>query len=231
MLYDDEDTQPAQVSYQWDPARLKFADVSRWVKLASARAYADACLAKVIGIKISEGEHWSGTPEARAAVELCVSVGLIVVGYQYGPYHPEAFLQAFPPRPGCIPSLDFEFSQTNRDDGNIRLRAAERWVMAVGDAWQRLPWFYGRSAWQALGSPANTVIRHCPYWGPQYGSRMTTPRGVGRAVAWQYSDGVAGPAPRTHAGIEIVAGVTKPCDMSVLLCTPDELRAMAQAHG
>ena len=227
-IWDDEDTQPIQPSIQWDSARPKFADVNRWVRLANAREYAAACDAKVIGIKVSEGERWSGTPEARAAVELCISAGLIVIGYQYGPYHPEAFVQAFPPRRGCIPCLDFEFSQTNRDDGLMRQNAAERWVETVADAWQALPWFYGRSEWQAIGSPAGTLVRHCPYWGPQYGQRLVVPKGVGRAVAWQYSDGVTGPAPRTHAGIERAAGGTKPCDMSVLLCTIDELRAMAK---
>lgn len=231
MLFDDEDTSPAQAVYSWDPNRLRFADTNRWVKLANAKQYADANAAKVIAVKVAEGEHWSGTAEARAAVELCVSAGLIVIGYQFGPYHPEAFLKTFPPRPGCIPALDFEFSQLNRDDGEIRQRCAERWVMTVADAWQRLPWFYGRAEWLAIGAPTHTLIRHCPYWGPQYGPRLTTPRGVGRAVAWQYSDGVTGPAPRTHAGIELAGGVTKPCDMSALLCTLDELRAMAQATG
>jgi hypothetical protein len=157
--------------------------------------------------------------------------GLIVVGYQYGPGSPEAFLHAFPPRPGCIPVLDFEFAASDQTPPAARVKAAEHWIKVVGDAWSRLPWFYGRDAWQSAGSPKATMVEVCHYWGPQYGQHLTPPRGVGRAVAWQYTDGsAAGPigAPRTHTGIELRGDETTPCDMNALLVSPQELRAMAR---
>jgi Glycosyl hydrolases family 25 len=229
MSQDDEDTQPQRPGpVSWLPSRPLFADVNRWVRLADPCAYANACSAGCIGVKVSEGENWIGALEARQVVDACLAAGLIVIGYHYGPASPDAFLGAFPPRSGCIPCLDFEFAGAEHSGSAARVAAAERWIAAVGDAWGRFPWFYGRSEWMIAGAPKDTLVSSCPYWGPQYGTHMTPPRGVGRTVAWQYTDGASGPEPRTHAGIELRPdGTTKACDMSALVVPVATLRAMA----
>lgn len=198
----------------WDPTLLTWADCSHWHPLQDAQAYAAANHAGLVGIKVSQGS--SPAALGGSMVAAAEASGLIVVGYEYGPMHPDAFLKLFPPRPGRIPCLDFE------GDG-ITVALAEAWIRAVATAYGRQPWFYAGVNWTQAGAPEHTAMASCPWWGPQYGPHLRVPRGVGKPVAWQYSEGVGGPP---HATLEHV-GVKGKCDMNALLVGLDELHAMA----
>jgi hypothetical protein len=210
----DEATPHLAQVISWDPTLPVWADVNRYHPLVSASDYAQANKAHLIGVKISQGAapgHNGHT--AVAAAEL---FGLIVVGYEYGPTHPDVFLKLFPPKPGRIPCLDYEGSE-------LSVAAAELWIQTVRAAYGRAPWFYGGERWVAAGEPINTAVAGCPWWAPEYASHLRVLRGVGKPIAWQFSNGVAGPpnSPRNHSGVE------GNCDLSVLLCGGSELRLMA----
>lgn len=194
---------------EWDPLRPRFADVNHWHPVSDWDAYARACDAKCVGVKIGEGGLLSkGASEAVRSAE---SRGLVVIGYNYGTQGVDAFLRNFDPRPGRIPCLDFE-------GASAAVASAEAWIRAVTAAYGRRPWFYGRSKWMSEGAPLHTEVSRCPYWGSQYGHKLNVPLGVGDPVAWQYTDGQLSPSggPREHAGVGY-------CDMNVLLMTADQL--------
>jgi len=206
---------------EWDPARPVWADCNRYHPLVDPDAYAAACGCGLLGVKVSEGGLVAKT--GQTAIEAAEARGLIVVGYEYGAADPERFLELFPPKPGRLPCLDFEGK-------NATLELAEKWVAEVTAAYGRPPWFYAGFMWRALGQPEDTALAACPWWGAQYGPHLRMMRGVGKPVAWQFRGGsTVGPdgAPMTMPGI---AG-PGPCDLSALLCSIEELWAMAGALG
>jgi len=211
--------------FRWDPERPRWADVNRWVRIADMPTYAAAATARCVGIKMAEGTGWVGTLRAQRAVRAARDAGLIVIGYQYGPAKPDAFLRAFPPEEGCIPALDFEFRNVTaqRWEWRQRVSLASEWIRRVEAEWKRVPWFYAGHEWRDAGEPTDTAVSRLPYWGARYGPRLVVPKGVGEPVAWQYSDGRSGPEPHSIAGIENSA----PCDMNVLLVSHTRLLRLA----
>lgn len=194
----------------FDPNRPIFADVNHWHPLLDIREYIKHCSAKCIGIKISEGNFIA--QHAMGYLQLAEQHGLIVIGYNYG-LNSSVFLNAFPPKPGRIPCLDFE-------GNSLSISGAEVFINQVNREWGRLPLFYAGSCWRALGQPTGTVVEQCPYWGPQYGHKLIPPNGVGNPIAWQFTDGKFGPGPKKFPGIGT-------CDINSLLVSQDELRIIA----
>lgn len=196
----------------FDLNRPRFADVSRYHPVVDFGAYAAATGAGALAFKVTEGSYLD--PTANGHLRGAESAGLVTIGYEFGVLNVNTFLEYFPPKPGRIPVLDFE-------GASITVAAAEAWIKAVRSAYGRSPWFYGHSEWVAQGAPGGTEIANCPYWGARYGGPLEIPNGVGKPVAFQYTDGSNGPQP--HA----FAGVTGNCDINMLVIEPDELRAMA----
>lgn len=206
------------VIVEWDGTRPVFADVNHHHPLLSPAHYAEMSACGLIGVKVSQ----DGAPADMGVqmVQAAERAGLVVLGYQFGPRDPDGFLKLFPPGEGRIPCLDFEGEHAV---GPGAIARAEAFVRAVEAAHGRGVWFYAGREWSLAGEPGDTAMALCPWWGPQYGPHLRVRRGVGRPVAWQFSDGVGGPegAPRWHAGVRGA------CDMSALLITIDEMRLMA----
>jgi hypothetical protein len=196
----------------FDPSRPQFADVNHYHPVVDFGAYAAATTAAALGFKVTEGGHLDPTGNAHLAG--AEAHGLVCIGFEYGLVNVNVFLQEFSPKEGRIPVLDFE-------GASISVAAAEAWIKAVKAAYGRYPWFYGHSEWIAQGSPVGTEVQNCPYWGARYGGPLEIPAGVGRPVAFQFTDGSAGPQP--HA----FAGVSGNCDVNMLIIEPAELRALA----
>lgn len=201
----------------FDPNRYMFADVNHWHPLLDVNEYLDKSFKKFpyqkancISIKISEGNFIA--QHAMGTLQVAEQKGLIIIGYNYGLSF-DTFMHAFPPKAGRIPCLDFE-------GNSLSVSGAELWVNEVSKEWGRMPLFYAGSAWRALGQPTGTVVENCPYWGPQYSNHLLVPNGVGKPVAWQFTDGKFGPGPKSFPGIG-------KCDINSLLISYEELRLIA----
>jgi lysozyme len=180
--------------------------------VVSFGAYTQATTAGALGFKVTEGSYLDPTTNAHLAG--AEQNGLIAIGYEYGILNVNTFLQYFPPKDGRIPVLDFE-------GASISVAAAEAWIKVVKGAYGRYPWFYGHSEWITQGAPSGTEVQNCPYWGARYGGPLEIPNGVGKPVAFQFTDGKNGPLPHVFPGI---AGN---CDINMLIIEPSELRALA----
>jgi hypothetical protein len=196
----------------FDPTRPQFVDSSHYHPVLDFGAYAQATEARALGFKVTEGNYLD--PTANGHLDGAEQHGLICIGYEYGLVNVNTFLQYFPPKPGRIPVLDFE-------GASISVSGAESWIKAVTAAYGRAPWFYGHSEWIAQGAPTDTAVSQCPYWGARYGGPLEIPNGVGRPVAFQFTDGSAGPQPHTFTGVQ------GNCDINMLIITPAELRDLA----
>jgi hypothetical protein len=200
----------------YDPARPQFVDASHYHPVVNFGAYAQATGAGALAFKVTQGSYID--PTANDHLVGTEQQGLICLGYEYGLVNVNNFLQHFPPKPGRIPVLDFE-------GASISVDAAETWIRTVKKEYGRYPWFYGHSEWMAQGSPSDTEVANCPYWGARYGGPLEIPAGVGKPVAFQFTDGSHGPQPHAFPG---VAGN---CDINMLIIEPAELRALAGLAG
>jgi lysozyme len=175
----------------YDPALPQFADASHYHPVVDFGAYIQAARAGALAFKVTEGSYLD--PTANGHLSGAEQHGLACIGYEYGLLNVNTFLQHFSPKPGRIPVLDFEGT-------SISVAAAEAWIGAVKSAYGRYPWFYGHSEWIARGAPADTEVQNCPYWGARYGGPLEIPTGVGRPVAFQFTDGSNGPQPSCESG-------------------------------
>lgn len=200
----------------FDPARPRFADVSHYHPVVDFAAYSAAAGARALGFKVTEGSYLD--PTANKHLAGAEAAGLVCIGYEYGLLNVNTFLRTFAPKAGRIPVLDFE-------GASISVAAAEAWIKVVKSAFGRYPWFYGHNEWIARGAPANTEVSNCPYWGARYGGPLEIPNGVGKPVAFQFTDGSHGPQPHGFAG------VSGNCDVNMLVVEPAELRALATGAG
>jgi lysozyme len=196
----------------YDPNRPQFVDVSHYHPVIDFGAYVAASGAGALGFKVTEGSYLD--PTANGHLAGAEAAGLVCIGYEYGLVNMNTFLQCFPPKAGRIPVLDFE-------GASLSVAGAEAWIKAVQSAYGRYPWFYGHNEWIAQGAPGGTEVANCPYWGARYGGPLEIPNGVGKPVAFQFTNGSSGPSPHSFAGI---AGN---CDINMLVIDPSELRAMA----
>jgi hypothetical protein len=196
----------------FDPTRPRFADVSHYHPVVDFVAYAAAAGAGALGFKVTEGSYLD--PRANEHLAGAEAAGLVCIGYEYGLLNVNTFLRCFAPKAGRIPVLDFE-------GASISVAAAEAWIKAVNAAYGRYPWFYGHNEWIAQGAPAGTEVSNCPYWGARYGGPLEIPNGVGKPVAFQFTDGSNGPQPHGFAG------VSGNCDVNMLVIEPAELPALA----
>ena len=172
----------------FDPTRPQFADVSHYQPVIDFATYAAATGAAALAFEVTEGSYLD--PTANAHLAGAKAAGLLCIGYEYGLVNVNTFLGLFPPKAGRIPVLDFE-------GASLSVAGAEAWIRAVKAAYGRYPWFYGHNEWITQGSPANTEVSNCPYWGARYGGPLEIPAGVGKPVAFQFTDGSNGPHGRT----------------------------------
>jgi Putative peptidoglycan binding domain/Glycosyl hydrolases family 25 len=196
----------------FDKDRPQFVDVSHYHPVLDFGAYVQAANAGALAFKVTEGSYLD--PTANGHLAGAEQHGLVAIGFEYGLLNVNTFLQFFPPKPGRIPVLDFE-------GASVSVAAAEAWIRVVKSAYGRYPWFYGNSAWNAQGAPADTEVANCPYWGARYGGPLEVPNGVGQPVAFQFTDGSSGPLP--HA----FPGVSGNCDIDMLVISPSDLKALA----
>lgn len=196
----------------FDPTRPQFVDVSHYHPVVDFAAYAAATGAGALAFKVTEGSYLD--PTANDHLAGAEAAGLVCIGYEYGLVNVNTFLSCFPPKAGRIPVLDFE-------GASLSVSGAEAWIKAVQAAYGRYPWFYGHNEWIAQGAPAGTEIANCPYWGARYGGPLEIPNGVGKPVAFQFTNGSSGPSPH------LFAGVSGNCDINMLIVDPPELRALA----
>lgn len=194
----------------FDAQKPRFADVNHYHPVRDFELYASAATAGALGFKVSQGT-WLD-PTLSDHLNGAESHQLIAIGFSYGTDAVDTFLRVFPPKPGRIPVLDFE--------GDVSVAGAEAWIYAVQAAYGRYPWFYGRADWIRCGQPRDTLVAQCPFWGAEYGELLLLPPGVGTPVAFQFSDGTHGPLPHDFAGIGT-------CDVDMLICSLDQLRALA----
>ena len=196
----------------YDPARPQFVDASHYHPVINFGVYAQATAANALAFKVTEGSYLD--PTANAHLAGAEQHALVCIGYEYGLLNVNTFLQYFPPKPGRIPVLDFE-------GASISVAAAEAWIRAVKAAYGRYPWFYGHAEWVTQGAPVGTEVEQCPYWGARYGGPLEIPSGVGKPVAFQFTDGSYGPLPHSFPG------VSGNCDVNMVVVEPAELRALA----
>jgi hypothetical protein len=196
----------------FDPSKPRFADVSHYHPVASFSDYARATDAQALAFKVTQGSFLD--PTSNKHLDGCEQHGLVAIGYEYGLVNVKFFLERFPPKEGRIPVLDFE-------GASISVAAAEAWIRTVKGAYGRYPWFYGGAEWRARGEPGGTEVENCPFWGARYGKPLEVPGGVGKPVAFQFTDGQHGPEPHQFPG------VVGNCDVNMLLVPPEELREMA----
>jgi lysozyme len=196
----------------YDPSRPQFVDVNHNHPVVNFGLYAQSTAAGALAFKVTEGSFLD--PTANAHLAGAERQGLVCIGFEYGLVNVNKYLETFAPKDGRIPVLDFE-------GASISVAGAEAWIRAVKNAYGRYPWFYGHNEWLAQGSPRGTEVENCPYWGARYGGPLEVPEGVGKPVAFQFTDGSHGPQPHAFPG---VAGN---CDINMLVIEPSELRALA----
>jgi lysozyme len=196
----------------YDPSRPQFVDASHYHPVVNFGLYAQSTGAGALAFKVTQGSYLD--PTANDHLVGAERQGLVCIGYEYGLVNVNTFLASFAPKAGRIPVLDFE-------GASISVSGAEAWIRAVKSAYGRYPWFYGHNEWLAQGSPKDTEVQNCPYWGARYGGPLEVPDGVGKPVAFQFTDGSYGPQPHSFPG---VAGN---CDINMLVIEPGELRALA----
>src|SRR5450432_1059230 len=196
----------------YDSKRPQFVDASHYHPVIDFARYSQASSAGALAFKVTEGSHLDPTVNDHLAG--AERYGLICIGYEYGLVNVNTFLSSFPPALGRIPVLDFE-------GASISVAGSEAWIRLVKAAFGRYPWFYGHSEWINQGAPTDTEVQNCPYWGARYGGPLEVPPGVGKPVAFQFTDGSFGPQPHTFPG---VAGN---CDINMLIAEPAELKILA----
>lgn len=196
----------------YDSKRPQFVDASHYHPVISFATYAQAAGAGALAFKVTEGSQLD--PTVNDHLTGADGYGLISIGYEYGLVNVNTFLESFPPAPGHIPVLDFE-------GASISVAGAEAWIRTVKDAYGRYPWFYGHTEWLSQGAPTGTEVQNCPYWGARYGGPLEVPAGVGKPVAFQFTDGRFGPQPH------VFPGVAGNCDINMLIVEPAELRTLA----
>jgi hypothetical protein len=196
----------------FDPARPQFVDVSHYHPIVDLAAYVAATRAAALGFKVPEGSYLDPTENNHLA--RAEAAGLVCIGYEYRFVNVNTFLRCFAPKAGRLPVLDFE-------GASLSVAGAEAWIKAVKAAYGRYPWFYGYNEWLAQGAPEQAEVANCPYWGARYGGSLEIPNGVGKPVAFQFTDGSYGSSPHTFPG------VLGNCDVNMLIIEPTELRALA----
>jgi lysozyme len=93
---------------------------------------------------------------------------------------------------------------------------AEEFVAHIFAATQRWPGLYGGSYLRELVSSApDTVLAKCWLWFARYASTLRIPSQWERWTLWQYTDGAAGPEPRSVDGVG-------PCDRNLFNGSPAE---------
>jgi lysozyme len=138
----------------------------------------------------------------------------LAAGLWWGAYHfgqegdgigqAKYFLEVVKPGPTDLLMLDWE---TNPTGGTMTVADAEAFVKYVEAETGRWPGVYGGDLIkELLGPNPDTPLSFCWFWLAEYGP---APRIIPAAwktwTMWQYTDGSAGPEPRTVAGIG-------PCD-------------------
>jgi lysozyme len=99
--------------------------------------------------------------------------------------------------------LDFE---RNPHGSTMSVEQARMFVSLLHDDLGRWPVLYAGS-WlkENLGSNPDEILRQCPLWLAQYGTKPVLPIGWKKFTLWQYTDGKEGPPPRVVPGVG-------PCD-------------------
>ena len=114
--------------------------------------------------------------------------------------------------------LDYE----PNGNSTMTLSQAKAFVSRIKDATGRVPGLYSGSLikQQLGGKPPDPILAECFLWLAQYGPQ---PKGIPATWStwtfWQYTDGVAGPAPHAVDGIG-------PCDRDQFNGTLEELQAL-----
>jgi lysozyme len=130
-------------------------------------------------------------------------------GMLWGAYHfgtgadgleqAEFFLQKVGPDPDVLLVLDLE---ANPQGPSMTLEEARAFVTHIQNVSGRWPGLYaGAYLKQLLGTSHDPVLGNCWFWLAQYGPTAVVPPNWPTWTMWQYTDGAAGLAPHTVAGI------------------------------
>jgi hypothetical protein len=195
---------------------------------------------RILGFKVGNG--WLHDPmsdsEFGAHLRGAENHGLIALGYWFGAQKVEDYLDAFPPKIGRIPCLDFEFQHFKHQPDHVITPQdaddAHTFVTRIHAEWGRWPFFYGHSTWTRAGEPTGTNVENCPYWGPDYLGELTVPAGVGTPVVHQYAASSKGPEPHFFSGVANFRdddGILRGPDMNCLLVPFERIRQIAGLDG
>ena len=148
-------------------------------------------------------------------------------GLMWGAYHfgtgadgveqADYFLQKIQPTPGTLLVLDLE---ANPQGPSMTLDEARAFVTHIQSATGRWPGLYaGSYLKQLLGVSQDPVLANCWFWLAQYGPTAVVPPNWKGWTMWQYTNGAAGLAPYSVAGIGR-------CDRTKFNGTADDLRQL-----
>jgi lysozyme len=180
----------------------RIIDISHWEGEIDFAKVAAAGIVAVIA-KATQGS--SGTDEKYAAYRKAASR----FNFLWGSYHfgtnsevstqVDHYLTTAQPKERDLVCLDFE---RNPNGPSMSLEQARDFVSDVRSRLGRWPVLYAGS-WlkEILGQTPDEILRECPLWLAQYGTKPVMPIGWERFTLWQYTDGKEGPPPHLVPGI------------------------------
>lgn len=199
------------------------------VDLCHFDAVTDFGAAKAAGVagvihKASQGAHYRD-PAYAARRPQAIAAGLLWGAYHFGtsapvPQQIDNFLAAAAPEATTLLALDYE---PNGDD-TMSLAQARQFLADIGDKVGRAPALYGGSLIkQTLGNRVDDFFAGHRLWLSEYCRQPVLPASWQNYWLWQYSDGTAGPPPRSVAGIP--GNAAGEIDCNTFAGTADQLAA------
>lgn len=167
-------------------------------------SFAAACAAGVRGIIHKATTGATGRDDAyRGRRPEALAAGLLWGAYHWGTAAPidqqvDNFLGWAQPDAGTLIALDFEADAGDQ----MTLQGARDFLTAIEQRLGRKAVLYsGATIKAALGQTRDAYFGSHRLWLPDYGPTPVVPPSWGSYWLWQYTDGTAGPGPRSAPGI------------------------------
>jgi lysozyme len=195
---------------------LMVVDIFRGDKVTS---FADAHAAGIRGIIHKATQGVNVTDDAYAGRrQPALDAQMLWGAYHFGtnddvPTQIEKFLGAAKPDDKTLVALDYEPLVVKKVDKTMTLEQAREFMEGIADRLGRKPVLYsGHLVKDQLGNKVDSFFGSHRLWLAQFGPTPKPQKSWGKQWLWQYTDGTAGPGPRTVPGIPGDAKGNLDCD-------------------
>jgi lysozyme len=203
--------------------RIKVIDLSHHNTLSDLRPAWDAGIRGIIH-KATEGSSFTDDMIGARAT-LAKNAGMLFGAYHFlrpGDMASQAEFFAeytLAETEGIYPPDELLFAADHEDHG-VSLENLKVFLQRVRQLTGKVPIIYSGNVLKEQLQLADDEISTYPLWLAQYSSTPSLPAGFSKYFLWQYTDGNAGPSPKT------VPGVKAPCDCNDFVGSDAELVTM-----